>query len=188
MNDFYCDDKELKDILMQEGKHDIRIRFPLVCELAVKRYPGDICEIGAKAGGGTVLLAEIARKYSRKIVAVDPWELNVEDCYPGEYEEFIRVMNPYMDILEIIRKKSQDPEAIAVLKSKTFSFVVIDALHYGWAIEGDIKIFENMKEGIIAIDDVNSLWGDSMDGYLRGAEFIKKTVAHNPEHREGYLI
>ena len=193
--DFYCEDKELKEIITRARDiepyliHDsVRERVVDVCKLAVERFSGDICEIGAKTGLTTVLLAEIARKYSRKIIAVDPWELGVQDCYFGEYEEFINRMTPYNDILEIIRGKSQEEWVISALRQKTFSFVFIDALHYGWAIKGDIEIFKDMEGGIIAVDDVNHVWQDAMGGFMEGAKNIKKIPVHNPEHREGYLI
>ena len=189
MNNFYCDDIELKNILtLPIDKHDVRGRVVLVCELAAQRYPGDFCEIGGKRGETTVLLAEIARRYSRKVVVVDPWVLNSEDCFQGDYESFLQTIAPYADIVEIIRASSLDEKTISALKAKSFAFAFIDGMHYGYAILNDIKIFENMKNGIIAVDDINHLWEDAMDGFKKGAEFIKKTSVHIPSIREGYLI
>lgn len=193
--DFYCEDEELKEIITRVRDvepyliHDnMRERVVDTCKLAVKRFPGDICEIGAKTGLTTVLLAEIAREYSRKIIVVDPWELGVHDCYYGEYEEFLKRMTPYNDILEIIRGKSQEEWVISSLRKKTFSFVFIDALHFGWAIKGDVEIFKDMKEGIITVDDVNHVWKDAVQGFLDGANIIGRTPIQDPRIREGYLL
>lgn len=188
MEDFYCEDAELKNILSSSlDMHNIRERVVAVCELCAQRYPGDFVEIGGKRGETTVFLAEIARKYSRKVIVVDPWVLNTEDCHEGDYEEFMRIMTPYADITEIIRASSLDEKTISILKEKEISFAFIDGMHYGYAILSDIKSFVNIN-GIIAVDDINHIWRDAMSGFIEGAKAIGRTPIHNPIHREGYII
>ena len=51
-----------------------RDRLREVAELALQTYDGDILEIGCHIGLTTRIFAELAKKYDRKVVVIDPWD------------------------------------------------------------------------------------------------------------------
>ncbi len=50
------------------GMVDLRVRLKHICELALNEYDGDILEIGAHIGRSSLVFAELAKKYNRKLI------------------------------------------------------------------------------------------------------------------------
>jgi len=130
-----------------------------------KRVEGDLVEIGCLSGTCTRVLAQVARKYGRKVWAVDPYEPGTMNC-PAEdiqrsrardgltsYERFTKnILEPYADVVELLRFSSQDPTVIKRLKGLDISFAHVDGLHTTEACKTDILTLSHCG-GAVAVDD-----------------------------------
>ena len=147
------------------GKEFYRHRVAKTAEWAVENYDGDIIEIGAHLGETTVKLCEVAKKYNRKVIVIDPWDANINGIEePAEYlsddayKIFLENTKDYHDILEIIKKSSFSDEALKKTKNREFCFALIDGCHTSKALINDLTLVKNCN-GAIGIDDINyHLW------------------------------
>ncbi|NEP77121.1 MAG: hypothetical protein F6K39_02405 [Okeania sp. SIO3B3] len=169
-----------------KGSIHQRKRIAQVAEYCIKGWPGDLIEIGCFLGETSKLLAEVAHKYNRRLIALDPWELGTQNCQGGEYETFLKNIEPYKDVVDIIRLSSLDGKAIALVKNRELCFAFVDGLHTYDACLKDIETVAHCQ-GIIAVDDV--LWcADVERAFQKGAEIIQRSKLHLPLCREGYLV
>jgi hypothetical protein len=162
----------------------IRDRYAYVARSACAQYPGALVEIGAYEGKTTIRLLEIAQRYDREMIVVDPWTPGVQQCGKMTYEAFARRTAPWIDRMTVIQKKSQDPGVIVTLGDGDIAFALVDGLHTYDACRTDIESVSHA--GIIAVDDlwtfpnvrrafVNAAWDLHRDVYM-------------PAHcREGYI-
>lgn len=161
-------------------------RISKVADYCAKKYGGDFIEIGSYLGETTKQLAEQARKHSRRVIAVDPWEAGTQNCEGWEYDQFMANMKPYMDILDIVRASSLDQRTINLIKSRKLCFAFVDGLHTYSACLSDILTVSHTL-GIIAVDDI--LWDNNiMLAFRRGAHITSRIPIHHKLCREGYLI
>ena len=162
-----------------------RERQERVADLAAALMPGDLVEIGCYTGGMTVRLAKIARRYGRQVLAIDPWKVGTQDCQGGEYEEFLTNIEPYQDIVRVIRQSSQTKSAQKIMKSYDLCFAFVDGLHRYEAALPDILSVTHA--GVIAVDDI--LWNAGVrSAFIEGAQRTDKVPAHMILWREGYLF
>ena len=84
------------------GCRQQRKRLAMIAEFCVFNWKGDLVEIGCYTGGGTRMLAEIARRHGRRVIAIDPWGPETQGT-AEHYALFKRTMKPYCDILDIVR-------------------------------------------------------------------------------------
>jgi len=167
------------------GSNQQRQRIALIAELCAQRYPGDLVEIGAYIGQTTVRLAEVARKYHRRVIAVDPWEPGTQNCEGWEYDAFLQNIEPYADIVDVVRASSLDKSTKALIAKRPLCFAFVDGLHTYDACLSDICTVAHA--GIIVVDDV--LWSDElMRAFRHGAYKTRRIPVHHPLCREGYLI
>ncbi len=168
------------------GSMQQRERIVRVAEYCARRQPGDFLEIGCYVGETTKILAEIARKYHRRVIAVDPWEPGTQNCVGWEYNAFLQKVEPYADIVDIVRASSLNRETIALIKERALCFAFIDGLHTYSACLSDIQTVAHCQ-GIIVVDDI--LWNDEvMFAFRRGAYLTHRFAIHHPLCREGYLV
>ncbi|MGD1808728.1 class I SAM-dependent methyltransferase [Dapis sp. BLCC M126] len=161
-------------------------RIARVAEYCVQIWPGDLIEIGCFIGETTKLLAEVAQKYNRRLMAVDPWELGTQNCRGGEYEAFLKNIEPYKANVDIVRLSSLDQKAISLIKNRELCFAFVDGLHTYDACLSDIKTVDHCQ-GVIAVDDL--LWSPEVDSaFHKGAEIIQSRKLYLPICREGYLL
>ena len=167
------------------GCEQQRARTARIANYCADRWPGDLCEIGCYTGGNTKLLAQVARKYGRRVIAVDPWLPDTQDCRGEEYEIFLRNMGPYLDITDIVRFRSQSPYAAAVLAATDLCFAIIDGLHTYVGCLSDIRAVDHAS--VIMVDDM--LWCDDVRrAVVIGAAEINKRIIQHYLCREAYLI
>lgn len=156
-------------------------RVAAVAELAAKSFGGNIAEIGCGRGLTTVHLAEVARQHGRRVIAVDPWKAGVPGCLEGYYEEFLERVEPYADILDVVRLSSRSKKAKAIL-SQPLCFAFVDGRHTYQYCLSDIKAVHHA--GIICVDDVQNNW-KMLRAFTEGAGKRRK-IAH-PWCKEKYI-
>jgi predicted O-methyltransferase YrrM len=169
------------------GSIQQRERLVLAAELCARRYSDDFIEIGAYKGETTLKLAEVARKYSnRRVIVVDPWKPGIGPTKGGEYKTFLKNIEPYADIVDVIRGSSLDKNIISLIKQRSLSFAFIDGLHTYAACLSDILTVSHTL-GFIAVDDIRYM-RELMFAFRRGAYITGRIPLHLEICREGYLI
>lgn len=173
-------------ILALQGSIHQSARIASVAEYCAKGWPGDFIEIGCFLGGTTVKLAEVAKKYNRRMIALDPWQLGTQNCHGGEYETFLKTTEQYRDVIDIVRSDSLLPETIAQIKNKQLCFAFVDGLHTYEACLQDIQTVAHCS-GIIAVDDTT--WSpDVVRAFREGAALTNRNYLCIPVLRESYLL
>ena len=137
-------------------------KLSYVAEYCCQNFEGDLIEIGCLRGVMTCKYAEVAKKYGRKVWAVDPWyEDNPKYCanLQGFYDEFIKNTEDYKNHIEIIRASSLDVDVIKKIKGINLCFASVDGLHTKEACYSDIMSVSHCS-GVIAVDDVINSKGE----------------------------
>jgi predicted O-methyltransferase YrrM len=161
-------------------------RLAEVAELCAQRKAGDFIEIGCYIGETTRRLAEVAHQYGRRITAVDPWETGTQNCEGWEYEAFLKNIEPYASVVDIVRDDSTKRRTIARIRKLNLCFAYVDGLHTYAACLSDIRAVAH-THGIIAVDDI--YWSYPVTRAVRrGAYLTRRTAVHHPACREGYLL
>jgi len=176
----------------QHGGARQRERIRSVAELNVQKHQGDLIEIGAYKGETTRHLCEVARRHSRRVIVVDPWQTGTQDCDGEEFDTFLQNVEPYLDLLDIIRASSVDSEVISQLARRKLAFAFVDGHHSYEACLSDICAVRHTL-GMIAVDDLiidpQIWWGDAVSlAFRRGATRIGRIAIREPWIREGYLL
>jgi hypothetical protein len=127
------------------------IRF--IEDRALQHLDGDIIEIGAYMGGGTVKLARFAKKYHKKVFAVDTFDPGVDltvgrggvsagDVYqaflegPSMFEVYEKT-TAGLDNIVTIRKNSR---YLAFPREQKFFFGFVDGCHQRSYVENDFAV------------------------------------------------
>ena len=163
-------------------------RLAAVAKLCTDLWEGDLVEIGCYMGDVSQHLARVAKAAGRSFVAIDPWKVGTQDCRGGEYEVFIRRVNPYLDVCNIWRSPSQDADVVEMLAGLKMCFVLVDGLHSYDGCLADIRAVKGCG-GVIAVDDI---WWQPLQkvrrAFLDGAFEIGRDAFAPRYAREGYLI
>jgi hypothetical protein len=167
------------------GGEQQRDRLEKVAGWCAASFPGDLVEIGCYTGGTTVRLAKIAQRHGRRVLAVDPWTTGVQECQAGDYERFLKNVEPYWDVVDVLRLPSQHEQARAEMKNRALCFAFVDGLHTGPAALGDILSVAHAS--VIAVDDM-LYHTEIRSAFMHSAQQMSKTPAHLILCREGYLF
>jgi hypothetical protein len=127
------------------------IRF--IEDRALQHLDGDIVEIGAYMGGGTVKLARFAKKYHKEVFAVDTFDPGVDRTVgrggvtAGEvYQAFLEGPSMFevyektilgLDNIVTIRKDSRH---VSFPKGQEFFFGFVDGCHQESYVESDFGL------------------------------------------------
>lgn len=164
-----------------------RKRMQDVARLACQNFTGDLLEIGAHVGKTTVKLLEVAKKFNRRVLVVDPWMVGTQNCRGGERAVFNERTKPLREFLDVIALPSQHFEAVLEINKRDLAFALVDGLHTYTACQCDIK--NARGAGIIVVDDIlkiKSVRKAFFDAALsRGSGSIHRI---DDGFREGYLI
>lgn len=140
-----------------QGSFQNHQRLGLVAEYCALNYPGDLVEIGCLFGEATVIFAEVARRHGRRVIAVDPWQYDLGDPYydpdKNHYKLFCDATAEWMDIIDVMRISSLDPQAINEIRAHSLCFAYQDGLHTYEGVTTDLDTLSHCA-GIIAVDDV----------------------------------
>ncbi len=87
---------------------------------------GDLIEIGCLAGGTSVLLAQVAHRFGRKLVCVDNWAAGKPWNFDKYEKQFRKTLEPFADCVEVIKgtrtplaSSGTTPEGNTALRSPT---------------------------------------------------------------------
>jgi len=184
------DELSINENLTEGGRHswgckNQRARLEKICELAIQNFDGDILEIGCHIGLTTRIFAQLAKKYNRKVVVVDPWN-GQQEGNQSVYEAFMHNTSEYHDIIDINRVSSFSDQGKNIIKNGSFAFCWIDGLHTYYACSQDIDSCSG-QNGILAVDDLRWLpeLRQLFDEKTRQYDF---TSYYNDNCREGYYI
>lgn len=160
-----------------------RERLAAVAELVAKEHAGDFVEIGVLHGSTTVMLAEVARRYGRKVIAIDPFEIGTQNCSGGELEIFLKNVEPYADVVEFLRMRSDDARVREVVWRRALAFAFVDGLHTYLACYDDLFLVKHAA--VIAVDD--TLWSAEVRSALSDGAGGRAQIVI-PEFRESWLV
>ena len=177
---------------LESGSYQNRPRLKRVAEYCVQHWPGDLVEIGLLHGNTTKILAEVARQHGRRVIGIDPFEPPHPGASYGKdyYQVFLRNIEPWCEIIDVIKLSSLDPKAIAAVKARALCFAYVDGLHTYDACFSDIKTVAHCR-GIIAVDDIHVQYGFAeqlLHAFHDGAVLLDRVPVDCAISREGYLV
>lgn len=127
------------------------IRF--IEDRGLQHLDGDIIEIGAYMGGGTVKLAGFAKKYGRKVFAVDTFDPSVDrtvgrgGVMAGDvYEAFLEgpcmfeIYEKTIEGLDNVITLRKDSRYLAFPREQRFFFGFVDGCHQRAYVENDFAL------------------------------------------------
>jgi len=169
-----------------KGSIHQRDRLVWAARWSLEWFEGNLLEIGCLHGGTTKLLAPLAKEFGRRVLCVDPW---VHEPFYGPrdpFEVFLETMEPWKDVIEIVRLESQDPQAISTMEGWKLAFAFVDGLHtYGGCFKDICSV--KHTEGFIAVDD--TLWSNEVSqAFVNGRETIRRDGSFFDFCRESWIL
>ena len=167
-------------------------------QLALHKLRGDIVEIGAYMGRGTAKLAKFARRYGKKVYAVDVFDPSLDSTLSRSgikaadvYEAFLqgrsmleayRASTSGFDNIVTIR---QDSQRVSFPREQRFVFGFIDGCHQQSYVESDFHLIwpHLISGGVLGLHDYKF---DDWPEVTHAAD--KLVQAHKREIREAYEI
>jgi hypothetical protein len=161
-------------------------RVAALADWCLGKIPGDIVEIGANRGVTTRLLAPVAQRHGRKVIAIDPWITGTQNCSGGEYADYLQNIAPWPDTVETWKLSSFAAETFQRMRDRGVAFAFVDGLHTFDACMSDFWLVRQTR-GLIVADDAR---------YNREVSFAARVSARRlgrravqlPDLREAYLL
>jgi len=137
-------------------------------ERALQKLEGDIIEIGAFMGGGTIKLAKFARKYGKKVYAIDTFEPGLDKTISKSgptacdvYEAFLQgrsMLEVYQETtrgFDNIITIKEDSRKVKFNKEQKFIFGFVDGCHQQDYVNNDFYIIwpNLVSGGILGLHD-----------------------------------
>jgi len=147
------------------------VLLDFIKQRALHRLDGDMVEIGVLMGGGTVKLARFARKYRKKVYAIDIFDPSVDRTETPDgikmsdiYEAFlegrsqIEVYEEAVRGLDNIVTIKEDSKKVKFPSEQKFMFGFIDGNHQAEYVRNDFNIvWSNLvPNGAVGFHDYNS--------------------------------
>jgi len=153
----------------------IHLLFPVLAET-----PGDILEIGAHEGTFTTILAEFAKTCGKKVIVIDPWN-GEQQGGEKQFKTFTGRLG-YNDSILVLRKTSQDKDAVELMKGSNICLAWVDGMHKYEYITQDLH---NVKygfkgPGIIGTDDIRGEFGFNAEIF----QAVREAADDDWEHME----
>jgi hypothetical protein len=141
------------------GKLAYRDRIAEIVEWCFGIWPGDCLEIGCYGGATTVRMVEIAQKYDRTVLGVDPyigrtdfWNDHLAQLYP----QFMKTSEPWRNAGRFIflKGRSQSEEARCFVDEHApYAFAFVDGDHRYNEVLSDLRLVLPRTDGVICLDD-----------------------------------
>lgn len=167
-------------------------------ERALHKSEGDIVEIGAYMGGGTVKLAEFAKKYGKKVYAIDIFDPSLDKTIGKGGVKACEVYQAFLygrSMLKIYQETIRDFDNIITIKADSrevkfpreqkFVFGFVDGCHQQAYVENDFHvIWPNLVPGgVIGFHDYK------FDDWPEVTKAVDRLMeAHKSEISEVYEI
>lgn len=130
-------------------------------ELSLHKLQGDIIEIGAFMGGGTVKLAKFAKKYGKEVYAVDTFEPVLDETVSKSGITACAVYQAFLEgrsMLEVYQETTrgfdniitirEDSKKVKFDKEQKFVFGFVDGCHQRAYVNNDFYvIWPNLVSG-----------------------------------------
>ena len=130
-------------------------------ELSLHKLQGDIIEIGAFMGGGTVKLAKFAKKYGKEVYAVDTFEPILDETVSKSGITACAVYQAFLEgrsMLEVYQETTrgfdniitirEDSKKVKFDKEQKFVFGFVDGCHQRAYVNNDFYvIWPNLVSG-----------------------------------------
>lgn len=155
------------------------LRTSEIATAAARAAPGDLAEIGVRAGLTTVLLAMVAAAHDRHVVAIDPWQSK----YQRDRKRFVRRVKPWRDRIEVVVGRSE-AKGVAVALDRDLCLAYLDGNHRYEVARGDLERVAHAT--VIVVDDINHLKGPRR-AWNEMAARLGQPISH-PRVREGYIV
>jgi SAM-dependent methyltransferase len=135
---------------------------------SLQRLDGDIIEIGAFMGGGTIKLAEFAGKYGKKVYAIDTFEPGLDQTVSKSGITARAVYDAYLEgrsMWEVYKKTTsgfdniitirEDSRKIKFAREQKFIFGFIDGCHQEAFVTNDFYIVwpHLVSGGVLGLHD-----------------------------------
>ncbi len=146
------------------------VLLDFIKEKGLQKLDGDLIEIGAYMGGGTVKLARFARKYHKKVYAIDifnpsadetktPDGIKMSDIYEAflegrsQFEVYQETTRGFGNIVTI----KKDSKSVRFSREQRFMFGFIDGNHHPEYVRNDFRIIWSnlVPNGVLGFHDYN---------------------------------
>ena len=167
-------------------------------ERALHKSEGDIVEIGAYMGGGTVKLAEFAKKYGKKVYAIDIFDPSLDKTIGKGGVKACEVYQAFLygrSMLEVYQETirgfdniitiKDDSKRVKFPREQKFVFGFVDGCHQQAYVENDFHvIWPNLVPGgVIGFHDYK------FDDWPEVTKAVDRLMeAHRSEISEVYEI
>jgi len=167
-------------------------------ERALHKSEGDIVEIGAYMGGGTVKLAEFAKKYGKKVYAIDIFDPSLDKTIGKGGVKACEVYQAFLygrSMLEVYQETirgfdniitiKDDSKKVKFPREQKFIFGFVDGCHQQAYVENDFHvIWPNLVPGgVIGFHDYK------FDDWPEVTKAVDRLMeAHKSEISEVYEI
>lgn len=139
------------------GNMAYRDRICDVLRWCLKRFDGNVLEIGTYGGNTTTVMADVAKTFGRVVVTVDPFNTDGPrgDHFAEVYKDFLRCSKEYLDsgLIEFIRGLSEAPEVVAQICKCRYAFTFVDGEHIYKNAFSDTLLAMDVTNGIICCHD-----------------------------------
>ena len=134
-------------------------------EKELHKLDGDLVEIGAFMGGGTVKLAEYARKHSRQVHVIDIFEPVLDQTLSKSGETACSVYEAFLEghsMLEVYKEATRNFENVMTIRedSKKVSFGQAQKFIFGF--------IDGCHQESYVINDFNVIWPHLVSGGILG--------------------
>ena len=146
--------------------------FPLhLLESYIQENKGDIVEIGAGYGEHTLEFLQLAEKYNRDVVVIDPFNNDMPETYRYDFSIFWDKVKEY-SINLIVHKKTSLCKTSEEICKREIAFAYVDGLQFKGAVLNDLRIVSHAS--IICVDDMDR---ETEESQVPSAvyDFIKQT-------------
>ena len=179
------------------------VLLDFIRQRALHRLDGDLVEIGVLMGGGTVKLARFARKYRKKVYAIDifdpsadrtetPDGIKMSDIYEAflegrsqieVYEEAVRGLDNIVTIKE-------DSKKVRFPSEQKFMFGFIDGNHQAEYVRNDFNIVWSrlVPNGAVGFHDYRSELAEVTETIDRLIDKHKGEISDRHEIKEKNII
>ena len=164
-------------------------RISRVAQYCTQGWNGDLIQLGLSGAETTQKLAQLAKKYNRRlfIAGLAKPEIHNHNVSPSLEETLLADIEPYADAVSIIYLGSLTEEVIQLITSLEFCFALIDSVDTYDTCLTAIKTIVHCA-GVVAINNVLKNTEISR-AFLKGGELsIHRSKLYLPDCQEAYLL